>query len=405
MEQELKKKDNNKLVSIIMIIFLLIILAFAGILIYNNVLKNDNEQQENNDNINEGVNNDSQYKYGLNIYLDTYYDTYRAYLFDNTGDTTNFKLVKTIEFKNANAKLLSNQYQSNFLVYYDEEFVVYDIVNDKSIKLNIDNEDILNYVKNTEFFGYGGVVINENKEGEAIGIVFNCFGYSNTTVKTFYYDIKNSKMIIDNSNNQGYTSINTTNDSNYLQISISSRGAQAIYYSKIYDLNKNKIIFDLIQDGEGTDIEILNINNKLYFNYTTSLSGPDTWGKIFDENKKLIVSYDSSLFELVDDTYLIGEDNYIVKYTMDGNKLSTTKKYDKVLYVGSDYSLVYEDQYIVLIKTDESYSKKIYYEENLDGYIFNLSHDKENNLINISNYNDGKRYTLNIKTGKVTKED
>ena len=147
-------------------------------------------------------------------------------------------------------------------------------------------------------------------------------------------------------------------------------------------------LYFLVNNGKGY-IYIENVN---CFDYNILNS------RLYDLDGNIIFSIpDKSKFSLIlkDENLRFGQTNYyevdgayysengvINKYSLDGNKISSSKKYDDVIEVDSDYSLIYNksDNSIYVVSNDGTYSKKIVEKST---YYYSLYHDTKNNEIRV----------------------
>ena len=397
-ESENKTAQNKKIILIIICILLICLSEYFA---YNKFIKENNQPIDNSNN--EG------FTEGFSVYL-TDYDTYYVFLNSNLPSETNeeYKLVKTISFQNKNAELLSKFYLENqgYIVYYDDDIIVYDVKNDKKINLNIKPEEIRENL-NIELNNITASV-NIDEQKNIIGVIFE-----NLYNSAFYYDVSKDKIILDD-----YLSIRTTDNPNYLLLAIDY--GQDILYTKIYDLENEKIIVDTsICDDliSILEIKILNVNNKRFIitdSWRLETFMPTNF-YIFDEKGENINTIKNAYEYLFaannDGYYFIEEDKKIVKYTLSGMKVSSSKEYEMILGISSIYSIVVEEGDIFLIKNDESYRKKIFKVdelnlENSDILPYTIPYatfDEEKNIISIYDADTTYKYTLNLKTDELTK--
>lgn len=145
--------------------------------------------------------------------------------------------------------------------------------------------------------------------------------------------------------------------------------------ARLYDLNGNLIF---------------NISNTQHFALITKNDIP------YANNSPVYV-------EKIEGSYY-AKDNVIGKYSLDGTLLSSSKKYDDIIVVGQEYSLVYNksDNSSYVVSNDDSYSMKI-----VDGKlseVSSISYNENAKEVRVYYFTDAfQYYSLNLNNNKITK--
>jgi len=309
----------------------------------------------------------------------------------------------------------------------------------KTFGINInDNEKVKNLELNLTNNKLNGIIINyeETVEDEnAYSDVNNhayitCSGNQCLLDYDSYYNLETNENMFKNLK----IMFDIWNENYLFQTAMFAQSG--IVHGDIYDINKKQKINLSLSDLDASNVFFIENNNKSYMYVVgdpfLSIS------RLYDNNNNLIIEAPTekislnytcetneycpykfwhekkgSIEHLELDSYYYGSDGILTKYDLDGNNISNTKKYDEILCVSSEYSLVYQksDNSVYIIKNDDTFVKKVavknkkYYEMNID----------ENGMIIIHgrNYSYGNHpfdeimltYSFNKTTGEIKIEN
>lgn len=344
---------------------------------------------------------------------------YKAYIKnDNNKEIDGYELYKTIGLKLTNETIntvetnINNNKLNGIVINYKER-----VENENAYK------DLNNYYHKIDCHdaAYENDKLVEYDEKR-------CFiEYSS------YYNLENNKNLFKEYKVE-FAGWNNANISNY-----AGSAQDGNLYELIFNIPQEKIVLNNLKELGIGNIIFLESDNKnyIYFEGTNFRSG-ELGKKIFDANGNEILSISPdnySNFSLIyedgnEDSlhlksckngraslndnckvlgYYYAKNGIIEKHNMLGEKTSNSKKYNEVLFVLEDYSLIYNksDDYVYVISNDELYSKKIT-KKTSDIYKALRIHFDNYNVIEIANtlaIDDdpcANHYTLDLNTDKLS---
>ena len=211
------------------------------------------------------------------------------------------------------------------------------------------------------------------------------------------------------------------------QINKGVQGQFGIVHESIVDKKTNKTIISNLQEFNQSNVYLLKSNGKVYF-YVEGLNTFDgiLKSRLYDERGKVIFDIsDKYKFHLIykdgDPNYLENayevdgayytKDGVINKYNLDGKKISSSKKYDEVIQVEQNYSLIYQssDDSIYVVSNTGDYQQKITKKGNNDYCLEHSNFIIKDDFLNVymwkcSNEQEVARsyYELNLTNNVVT---
>ena len=326
-------KSNNGLIGILIAIIILLTAVVIYMLFFNKPkeeLKENNEQTQsgetNINNQNEVKENNEDKKYELTVYK--YKDDGR--ICDATEENKYVEEAFKIKVSTKDAKLLSADNESLFVVYKDNGVKIYNVKNKTVQKIDLqDNfkeyKAFLNEARNKLV----GIVIKDNADN---------IGYYNlSSNKLFYYNIKyknaDNELPLINQINDDYFSL-TTNDKAYLlnanhekiELNYSFNEENDVYCEYIGEKLGNKYIYFLVES-----------NPEVY-----------THHKVYNSNLKLFYSADYIEYSTYKDSLFIVVDNVIRKYNASGEMIKSYSGYSSIEGLYNNY-VIYTDNNSKLI--------------------------------------------------------
>ena len=284
--------------------------------------KYDNKKDYNNDNNNED-NNVSQISYEGkkgDLFCIEKYDNY--YYIQKCNNSTNNSYTCTTN----NCKIFDISENGRFIVGYDNsEYFTYDYNTNKKTKLNI---DLIKYNKIN--------ILAEKNDKNLIGLFLT--KVDNKSNLAGYYNLKENKMLID------------YKDYSYLTSDyISVKKNLFIFQTKdnksgLININTGQVLLENVNTSEIVNGKVYYFDNSPYYIITN----------LYNENLKEIYKGAYKTLGLYDNKLILSDNNIYMIYVDDVLKY-TSKKYNDIFFINSDYIAVNENNKLIVKKTDETY--------------------------------------------------
>ncbi len=338
--------DKGKTLSIIGIIISSIMLIFNFIFTFSIIedilnetdnkfeYKYDNKKDYNNDNNNEN-NNFSQISYegkkGDSFCIKEYDNHYYIEKDRNSTNTRCYSCTTN------NCEIFDVSENGRFIVGFDNnEYFTYDYNTNKKTKLNI---DLIKY-------SYINILAEKNDEN-LIGLFLRKVDNKNN-YSAGYYDLKENKMLIDYGNYSYLTS-------DYISV----KKSLFIFQTKenktgLININTGQVLLENINTSVVANDKVYYcyfVTNDEFYNITTNLYN-ENLKEIYKGNNIKIDIYDNKI--ILTDIYALSDNNVYKIYKDDVLKY-TSKKYNDIFFINSDYIVVNENNKLIVKKIDETY--------------------------------------------------
>ena len=328
--------DKGKTLSIIGIIISSIMLIFNFIFTFSIIedilnetdnkfeYKYDNKKDYNNDNNNEN-NNVSQISYegkkGDSFCIKEYDNHYYIEKDRNSTNTRCYSCTTN------NCEIFDVSENGRFIVGFDNnEYFTYDYNTNKKTKLNI---DLIKY-------SYINILAEKNDEN-LIGLFLRKVDNKNN-YSAGYYDLKENKMLIDYGNYSYLTSDYISVKKNLFLFQTKDNK------SGLININTGQVLLENVNTSEI-------VNGKLYY---CDKSTYNIITNLYNENLKEIYKGTYKEMKIYNDKIILDDNNIYLIYEDDVLKY-TSKKYNDIFFINSDYIAVNENNKLIIEKIDETY--------------------------------------------------
>lgn len=405
-EETKKNKEDKKKIALICISIFVGILFLSSIIfvIYSNFIKKDDpELKETNVAKKKSIYlyKDQNGFYAIKKYSEAYKEAFEISVTDKNAKIYDFATnIHYDEYRNEEAIL-------QYILYEDNGLKLLDVLNNKTTEIDLDYDEYLLHLSYDLKTVKGIVYNNEEKvEGDEYPRHTN-YGYYNLSTKKKMYDNKYDQLTPE----EGMYIIGSiepkesTSEDNYDE-----------YKTLILRTDKEELVHEISGICEWYS-QIVENNGKYFVVESSGCTGLSNY-TLYDNNFKEIYSGDESGFAIHNDgTATVVNGNTIEKYNIDGQKISTSKTYQKVLHVFENQNVyvqnneIYVEDNKVTTKLG-TWDNKYYYHYAISGYYKEDDISSEENkapglyLIfeyNGSNEGPGFEYYYNPETKEVKK--
>ena len=280
-----------------------------------------------------------------------------------TEDTLNEKLIGKYQCYSDNCKVYSGSVDTNEVIIYDEDYIIYDCMQEQAKKLHLNEFSSINFLV-YNYKSYFLQVFNE----------YGFFAIYSLEKNEFVTDFKYTTLVSKNSISLKYNKLIAKIDDKNILINLEN-GEELFETTNDFNTVENdKYIYYYEKKEEGYNI--YNSNIKMLFELKKDA--------IFSVSKSgnLVIKNDDETFSM---------------YNNKGVLIKNSKKYDKVCFLIKDYAVVIDDNYLKIVNYDGNilakYDNMSNYSLNYDASGWKNIDDKEGiYLVILNEKNEEKEY-------------